>query len=137
MSTALYKKSFAEKVSTGVHHLGDMLLIPTHDALDAFDACFPNREPGTRGHNSHNPNDDQLQQRSMSQRIGQMISIPTYDAIEALPHVQHPCAQRRAGSHIHKKVGKFQKMCRAVGAMLSVPICDAAEIYESGSRRGF
>ena len=42
----------------------------------------------------------------------------------------------RASTHVQKKSGNVQKMCRTVGAMLSVPICEAAETCGNGPRRG-
>lgn len=60
-----------------------------------------------------------------------MISIPMYDAIEALPHpyTQPELHSRPLSVPVQKKVGKFQAMCRTVGTMVSVPLCDAVEIY--------
>ncbi len=36
--------------------------------------------------------------------------------------------------HVQQNVGKFQNIRRVLSAMISIPICDAAEIYGDGSR---
>uniref|UniRef100_A0A7S0MS57 Uncharacterized protein n=1 Tax=Cryptomonas curvata TaxID=233186 RepID=A0A7S0MS57_9CRYP len=138
-----HKKMFAEKLSNGVHHLGEMLLIPTYDALDALDAYFPDQDREHYGgagiHNSHTADHDQ-QQSSLSRRIGngmhnvgEMMSIPTYEAIDACAQVPHadPRVQEKS-----TKSGNIQKMCRTLGAMLSVPIYEVAESCGKGPRRG-
>ena len=174
MPTEHHKKTMAERVSNGIHHLGEMLSIPTYDALDAYHPD-PDREENhavkhaqsatmqkiahTAGqlvsipkqeaidacvnagnHPSHNSDHDQ-QPRSLPERIssgahhmGEMLSVPTYEVIDAYAHVPHHV---HAAPRINKKSGNVQKMCRAVGAMLSVPICEAAETCGGGSHRGY
>lgn len=140
-----HKKIFAEQFSSGVHHLGEMLLIPTYDALDALDAYFPDQDrehyADAADHNSHNADHDQQPSLSRSigngmHKVGELISIPTYEAIDACAHVPH---QNYANPRVQKKAtksGNIQKMCRTLGAMLSVPIYEAAETFGNGPRTG-
>ena len=141
-----HKKVIAEKFSNGVHHFGEMLLIPTYDALDALDAYFPDQDReryGLAGNQNCHTADHDEHQSSLSRRIGngmhnvgEMMSIPMYEAIDACARVPH---QDHADPRVQKKStksGNIRKMCRTLGAMLSVPIYEAAEACGNGPRSG-
>ncbi len=139
-----HQKTFAEKLSNGVHHLGEMLLIPAYDTLDALDSYFPDHDREIHaGAGNHNSLEHGQQQMSLSRRIGNgmhhvgdMLCIPTYEAIDACAQVPHQNQPDQTFEQKSKMSGNIHKICRTVGAMLSVPIYEAAEMYGKGPQRG-
>ena len=77
--------------------------------------------------------------------LGAILSIPTYDVIDTYypapnREANHTPEQFTPDHHLHnhdgKKSSSFEHVRHTMGAMLSIPICEAAESYGSGSRTG-
>ncbi len=76
--------------------------------------------------------------------LGGMVSIPTFDVLDAYypapnREANHVPEQHTPDIHLHvqdaKKSNSFDNARHTMGAMLSIPICEAAESYGNGPCR--
>ena len=80
MPTEHHKKTTAERISNGIHHLGEMLSIPTYDILD------PDREKNRPVKHAQSAT-----MQKISHTAGQFVSIPKQEAIDACVNAgNHP-----------------------------------------------
>ena len=117
-----HKKTFAEKISNGVHHLGAMLTIPTYEALDTY-YPDPNRE---EHHETKHTTSVAMHQ--LAHTAGQLVSIPKQEAIDACanPGIHHS----HDADHDHHKKSLSERISSGVhhiGEMLSVPTYEAID----------
>ena len=121
-STEHRKKTFAEKVSNGVHHLGAMLTIPTYEALDTYFPDPDREEPHETKHTTSTT------MHKLAHTAGQLVSIPKQEAIDACAN---PGIRRSHDlDHDHHTKSLSERISSGVhhmGEILSVPTYEAID----------
>ena len=126
-ATEHHKKTLADRISNGVHHLGEMLSIPMYEALDTY-----HPDPHREQHQAANQPQSATMHK-IAHTAGQLVSIPKQEAIDACANAgnrQHHSSSHTPEHDHHDRKSLSERIGSGVhhmGEMLSVPTYEAID----------